>query len=96
MAAFLLSGGMHGNPEPEGLRDIIGPTVPRGTTNGLIVRGARHTHTRARARTHTERERQSTRTFPLSPLLSRTTLISPCGTQGGASWLSGATPSVRT
>ena len=39
MAAFLLSGGMHGNPEPEGLRDIIGPTLPRGTTNGLIVRG---------------------------------------------------------
>ncbi len=41
MAAFLLSGGMHGNPEPEGLRDIIGPTVPRGTTNGLIVQGGR-------------------------------------------------------
>lgn len=41
MAAFLLSGGMHGNPEPEGLRDIVGPTVSRGTTNGLIVRGGR-------------------------------------------------------
>ena len=41
MAAFLLSGGMHGNPEPPGLRDSIGPTVPRGTTNGLIIRGGR-------------------------------------------------------
>ena len=41
MAAFLLSGGMHGNPEPLGLRDIIGPTRPRGGTNGLILKSGR-------------------------------------------------------
>eukprot|EP01051_Picozoa_sp_SAG22_P009105 SAG22_NODE_735_length_7542_cov_11.695956_2_plen_412_part_00 len=41
MAAFLLSGGMHGNPEPPGLRDIVGPTVPRGKTNGLILKAGR-------------------------------------------------------
>ena len=42
MAAFLLSGGMHGNnPEAPGHRDIIGPTAPRGKTNGMIIRGGR-------------------------------------------------------
>ena len=42
MAAFLLSGGMHGNnPEAPGHRDIIGPTVPRGNANGMIIRGGR-------------------------------------------------------
>ena len=41
MAAFLLAGGMHGNPEPPGLRDIIGPTLNRGTTNGMILKGGK-------------------------------------------------------
>ena len=41
MKAFLLAGGMHGAPEPEGLRDIVGPTRPRGATNGMILRGGR-------------------------------------------------------
>jgi CubicO group peptidase (beta-lactamase class C family) len=38
MEAFLLGGGMHGAPEPEGLRDIVGPTLPRGGTNGVVIR----------------------------------------------------------
>jgi hypothetical protein len=41
MKAFLLAGGMHGAPEPEGLRDIVGPTRPRGATNGLVLRGGK-------------------------------------------------------